>query len=59
MNSNTLTNGLFYQDQFRYYNSNIKQNDAGHIALNHKKGIGLIYARIINESTLDSGLEEK
>ena len=59
LNSNTLTNGLILSGQFRYYYSNIRQNDSGYIALNHKKGIGLMYARIINKNTHDSGLGEK
>ena len=59
LNSNTLTNGLILSGQFRYYYSNIRQNDSGYIALNHKKGIGLMYARIINKNTHDDGIGEK
>ena len=59
LNSNTLINGLILSGQFRYYYSNIRQNDSGYIALNHKKGIGLMYARIINKNTYDNGIGEK
>ena len=55
LNSNTLTNGLIVGGQFIYYYSNIRQNDSGYIALNHKKGIGFMYARIINKNTFDYG----
>ena len=53
LNSNALTNGLILSGKFRYYYSNIRQNDSGYIVLNHKKGIGLMYARIINKNTYD------
>ena len=59
LNSNTLINGLILSGQFRYYYNNIRQNDSGYIALNHKKGIGLMYARIINKNTFDNGNGEK
>ena len=53
LNSNTLTNGFILSGKLRYYYSNIRQNDSGYIVLNHKKGIGLMYARIINKNTYD------
>ena len=54
LNINSLTNGLILSGQHRYYYSNIRQNDSGYIVLNHKKGIGLMYARIINKNTFDT-----
>jgi hypothetical protein len=53
LNSNTLINGLILSGQYRYYYNNIRQNDSGYIVLNHKKGLGLMYARIINKNTFD------
>ena len=54
LKTNILTNGLLLSNQFTYYYSNIRQNDSGYIVLNHKKGIGLMYARIINKNTYDN-----
>ena len=53
LNKNTLTDGIILGDQFQYYYTNIRQNDSGSIVLNNKKGIGLMYARIINKNTFD------
>ena len=40
-------------DQFQYYYTNIRKNDTGVITLNNKKGLGIMYARIINKNTVD------
>ena len=53
LNTNILTNGLILSGKFRHYYANIRQNDSGYIVLNHKKGIGFMYARIINKNTYD------
>ena len=53
LNSNTLIDGIILGDQFKYYYTNIRQNDSGFIILNNKKGIGLMYARIINKNIID------
>ena len=53
LNSNTLTDGIILGEQFQYYYTNIRENDSGSIVLNNKKGLGLMYARIINKNTID------
>ena len=53
LNSNSLIDGIILGDQFQYYYTNIRQNDCGVIILNNKKGLGLMYARIINKNTID------
>ena len=53
LNINTLIDGIILGDQFQYYYTNIRQNDSGTIVLNNKKGLGLMYARIINKNTID------
>ena len=53
LNLNTVTDGMILDDQFQYYYTNIRQYDSGIIALNNKKGTGIMYARIINKNTKD------
>ena len=53
LNVNNLNDGIIVGDQFQYYYANIRQYDHGSIALNNKKGLGLMYARIINKDTID------
>ena len=53
LNSNTLIDGIILGDQFQYYYTNIRENDSGFIILNNKKGIGLMFARIINKNIID------
>ena len=50
---NYLKDGIILGDQFQYYYTNIRQNDSGSIVLNNKKGIGLMYAKIINKNSID------
>ena len=59
LTANTLTNGLILSGKFRYYYANLRQNDSGYIVLNHKKGIGIMYARILNKNTYDNYEGEK
>ena len=53
LNINTVTDDMILGDQFQYYYTNIRKNDAGVITLNNKKGLGIMYARIINKNTVD------
>ena len=58
LNLNTLTDGIILGDQFQYYYTNIRQYDSGIISLNNKKGLGIMYARIINKNTIDENLDK-
>lgn len=53
LNLNTVTDGIILGDQFQYYYTNLRQYDSGVITLNNKKGLGIMYARIINKNTID------
>ena len=53
LNLNTLTDGIILGEQFQYYYTNIRQYDSGTISMTNKKGLGIMYARIINKNTED------
>ena len=57
LNVNNLYDGIMVGDQFQYYYANIRQYDHGSIVLKNKKGLGLMYARIINKDTIDENGE--
>ena len=58
LNLNTVTDDIILGDQFQYYYTNIRQYDTGVITLNNKKGLGIMYARMINKNTVDKNIDK-
>ena len=58
LNLNKVTDGMILGDQFQYYYTNLRQYDTGIISLNNKKGLGVMYARIINKNTIDDNINK-
>lgn len=58
LNLNTVTDDIILGDQFQYYYTNIKQYDTSVITLNNKKGLGIMYARMINKNTVDKNIDK-